>query len=126
MTSLAATIPGNGSSVTPSQAQTIYWRLILAQAICSGLGGGLAFVPAIANVGVYFRRRRVLAMSVNACGSSTGAIVFPAIVQYLKPRIGFPWAVRVVGFVALLLSGIGWQAFWDAPFVVFTTGSFLV
>lgn len=148
MTSLAATVPGGGDTVSQAQAATIYWRLILAQSICTGLGGGLAFVPAIANVGAYFRRRRVLAMSVNACGSSTGAILFPAIVQYLTPRLGFPWAVRVVGFVALFLSVIGnlllrprrtpgvqtrksgpiidWQAFHDIPFVVFTAGSFLV
>jgi MCP family monocarboxylic acid transporter-like MFS transporter 3 len=123
---------------------TEYWQIILAQGICNGIGGGLAFMPAIANVGMYFKKKRVLAMSINACGSSTGAIIFPAIVQYLTPQIGFPWAVRVCGFVALFLSIIGgvllvprkvprntgpmmdWGAFKDTTFAIFSLGSFLI
>jgi MFS transporter, MCT family, solute carrier family 16 (monocarboxylic acid transporters), member 3 len=121
-----------------------YWQTFLSQAICTGVGGGLMFMPAVATVGTYFKRRRVMALSINACGSSTGAIVFPSIVQYLLPTIGFPWAIRVCGFVALFLAISGnlllkprklprrrsplfdWQAFNDLPFSIFSAAVFLV
>ncbi|KAH9900596.1 major facilitator superfamily domain-containing protein [Xylariomycetidae sp. FL2044] len=121
-----------------------YWQVLLAQGFCNGIGGGLMFMPAVANVGTYFKRKRTFAMSVNACGSSTGAILFPAIVQYLTPKIGFAWAVRVCGFVALFLGIVGfvllrprklrrtpgpmvdWSAFRNVSWVVFTSGSFLI
>ncbi|KAI5928567.1 major facilitator superfamily domain-containing protein [Camillea tinctor] len=86
---------------------TEYWQILLAQGFCSGIGGGLMFMPAIANVATYFKRRRNLAMSLNATGSSTGAIVFPAVVQFLTPVIGFPWAMRVCGFIALFFITLG-------------------
>ena len=68
---------------------TEYYQLLLAQGVCVGIGGGIMFMPAIANVATYFKEKRMLAMSINACGSSTGAIIFPAIVQYLIPKVGF-------------------------------------
>ncbi|KAI1335526.1 major facilitator superfamily domain-containing protein [Xylariaceae sp. FL0016] len=123
---------------------TDYWQLLLAQGFCSGVGGGLMFMPGIANVGTYFRKRRTFAMSLNACGSSLGAILFPAIIQYLTPRIGLPWAVRVCGFISLFMVTTGslllrprklrrtraplvdWHAFRYWPFTIFTAGGFLL
>ncbi|KAI1082296.1 major facilitator superfamily domain-containing protein [Whalleya microplaca] len=123
---------------------TQYWQILLAQGFCNGIGGGLMFMPALANLGTYFKRKRSLAMALKACGTSTGAILFPAIIQYLTPKIGFPWAVRICGFIAMSLCIIGftlikprklrrtpgpivdWKAFKNVPYAIFTAGSFLI
>ncbi|KAI1378223.1 MFS general substrate transporter [Hypoxylon crocopeplum] len=121
-----------------------YWQILLAQGFCNGIGGGLMFMPATANVAQYFKKKRSFAVALNGCGSSTGAILFPALVQFLTPRIGFGWAVRTCGFISLVLAVIGfsilkprnlrripapivdWSAFRNAPYVMFSAGAFLV
>ncbi|KAI0383112.1 MFS general substrate transporter [Hypomontagnella monticulosa] len=121
-----------------------YWQILLAQAFCSGIGGGLMFMPATANIAVYFKKKRSLAVALNGCGSSTGAILFPAVIQFLTPKVGFPWAVRICGFIAMILASIGfvllkprklirlpapivdWTAFGDIPYVLFNIGAFLI
>jgi MFS transporter, MCT family, solute carrier family 16 (monocarboxylic acid transporters), member 3 len=123
---------------------TQYWEILLAQGICTGLGLGLMFMPGIAVVGSYFKRKRSLALSITATGTGTGSVVFPATVQYLIPQIGFPWAVRCSAFVALLFSMtavvllrprlpprksgplVEWNALKEPPYVLFTAGGFLV
>ena len=80
---------------------TKYWQLFLAQGVCTGLGNGLIFCPALSLLSTYFSTKRALAIGIAASGSATGGVVFPVIVQQLLPQIGFPWTVRVVGFVML-------------------------
>lgn len=43
---------------------------------------------------------------VLASGTATGGIVIPIIAQQLLPRIGFPWTIRVLGFVVLFNASI--------------------
>lgn len=86
---------------------TKYYQLFLAQGICQGIGNGLLFCPAVALVSTYFpQQKRALALSAVACGGATGGMVFPAIARSLLDRIGFPWTVRVMGFVMLSTSAI--------------------
>lgn len=121
-----------------------YWQIFLAQGICNGIGGGLMFMPATANIATYFKKKRSLAVALNGCGSSTGAILYPAIVQFLTPKIGFHWAVRVCGFISTFLAIIGFcilkprklrrlpapvidlSAFKYAPYTIFSAGAFLI
>ncbi|KAI9811784.1 MAG: hypothetical protein M1826_003095 [Phylliscum demangeonii] len=123
---------------------TRYWQLFLSQGVCMGLGNGLLFCPSISLLSTYFSRKRALAIAIAACGSATGGTIFPAIVQQLLPRIGFPWTVRVLAFVSLAIavvtnvfsrprlpprrSGplIEWAAFKEAPYVLFSLGMFLI
>ncbi|MCJ1457028.1 hypothetical protein MMC28_007394 [Mycoblastus sanguinarius] len=122
---------------------TKYWQLFLAQGVCTGLGNGLIFCPALSLLSTYFSKKRSLAIAIAASGSATGGIVFPVIVQQLLPRIGFPWTVRVLGFVILALqlvtitftkprlpprkSGplVEWGAFTELPYTLFSIGMFL-
>ncbi|KAL0938176.1 MFS monocarboxylate transporter [Colletotrichum truncatum] len=119
-----------------------YWEILLAQGICTGIGLGLMFMPTISVISSYFKRRRAIALTISAAGTGTGSTVFPATVQYLTPKIGFPWAVRCAGFVALFLvivmnlllkprlaprkSGplIEWSAFKEPTYVLFSCGCF--
>jgi MFS family permease len=124
---------------------TRYWQFMLAQGICQGIGNGLLFCSAVANVATYFSpRRRALAVSCVACGGATGGMIFPAIAQSLLHRIGFGWTLRVMGLVMLFNSILvvlfsktrllprpaapllDWAAFRDATFVLYSLGIFLV
>ncbi|RKU44932.1 hypothetical protein DL546_004416 [Coniochaeta pulveracea] len=122
---------------------TTYWQIFLAQGVCTGLGLGTMFMPPITVINSYFKRRRAFALSVSAMGTGLGSVVFPAVVQYLIPKVGFGWAVRCSGFVALVICGIAvvvlkprlqprkkgplveWTAFKEGPYMLFMTGCFL-
>ena len=49
----------------------------------------------------WFRRKRASAIGIVLSGGAVGGIIFPIILQRLIPRIGFPWATRVIGFIIL-------------------------
>lgn len=78
-----------------------YWQVMLAQAICIGLGNGCLFVPSVAILPQYFSTRKALANGIAASGSSLGGVIYPIVFRQLYPRIGFPWATRVLGFISL-------------------------
>lgn len=78
-----------------------YWEIFLAQGVCVGLGTGCLFLPSVAIVATYFTTRRALAIGITAGGGSVGSVIYPIIFRRLQPEIGFGWASRVIGFVAL-------------------------
>jgi MFS family permease len=57
----------------------------------------------LALVGQHIKRKRALAMGIVLAGSSLGGVIWPiAIDKLLKiPRIGFPWTMRIVGFIMI-------------------------
>jgi MFS family permease len=120
-----------------------YWQIFLAQGVCTGLGLGIIFAPAVSVASSYFKKNRSIALSVAAVGTSVGGLVFPSTVQYLIPRIGFRWAARCAALVALVFcasacailrpyvparrkgSLMEWEAFKELPYSLFAAGSFL-
>ncbi|TQV91266.1 MFS monocarboxylate transporter [Cordyceps javanica] len=120
-----------------------YWQLLLSQGLCMGVGCGLMFCPVVSLIPTYFSRHRCLAVGLAGAGSAVGGLVFPAIVSRLLPRIGFPWTMRVLGFMTLttlLVSWmlmrqrtsprrlgpvVEWAAFRDLPYALFSVGMFL-
>lgn len=78
-----------------------YWQLFLAQGVCIGLGSGQIFITAVALIPGWFEGRRALATGLAAGGSAIGGIIYPIVFIRLQPLIGFGWAVRVIGFIAL-------------------------
>ena len=85
---------------------TEYWQVFLTQGICTGIGNGLLFTPALTCVSTYFSKRRALALAIAATGNATGGMVFPAMVETLLPKIGFPWTVRALGFLMLGVTSV--------------------
>ncbi|KAJ5601082.1 hypothetical protein N7510_010616 [Penicillium lagena] len=79
---------------------TNYWQLILAQGVCVGLAAGCLFVPSVALLPQYFRRKRGLANGLAASGSSIGGVVYPIMFNQLQKTVGFPWATRALGFLS--------------------------
>lgn len=51
---------------------TKYWHVLLAQGVCMGLGAGLLYIPSLALVGIWFSRRRSLAMGIVTSGIAVG------------------------------------------------------
>ena len=62
------------------------------------------FVPMISVISTYFdSTKRSFAISITLCGSATGGLVIPIMLNRLIDRIGFGWAVRTLGFMALVM-----------------------
>ena len=84
---------------------TAYWHVFLTQGLCVGLGSGLIYVPSLALVSTLFPpSTRPWAIGCANSGGSVGGIIFTFMLRSLVPAIGFPWAVRAVALVNLVLS----------------------
>ncbi|KAJ5720911.1 uncharacterized protein N7483_008845 [Penicillium malachiteum] len=119
-----------------------YWQALLAQAFCVGIGGGLLFTPTVSLLPTYFSSRIGLAVGIASSGSSLGGVIYPTVLYRLlfNNKISFPWAVRVIGLIALATfilpvlvmrvrvqapkprAIIDWAAFTDGPYIVFSLG----
>ena len=81
-------------------------QAFLALGVVFGLGAGCIFVPGVAIVSTYFNKKRGLAVGITTAGSSVGSVVYLSVFHQLQPRIGFPWTVRIMGFIVLGTSAI--------------------
>ncbi|KAI0154992.1 putative monocarboxylate permease [Xylariaceae sp. FL1272] len=123
---------------------TKYWQIFLAQGLCTGLGMGVLYMPAVAVIGSYWKKNKAMALGMAASGSGTGSIIFPLVVQNLQPKVGFARAVQVQGYIALVFAIIlnlllrprlmprkagplvEWHAFLEPAYALFTIGVFLI
>ncbi|KAK7030429.1 hypothetical protein VNI00_014173 [Paramarasmius palmivorus] len=121
---------------------TQYWHFILCQGLLTGIASGCLFGPTVGIIGHWFRRRRGLAMGLMAVGSSAGGTVFPIATRQLIAKVGFPWTMRILGFILLFALSIpnltlarrlppknvkgglfNWALFKSAPFTIYTLGA---
>lgn len=118
------------------------WHVFLSQGVCLGIANGLQFCPSMALVSTYFVKRRAFALGFTALGSCTGGVIFPVIVQQCLPSLGFPWTIRIIGFIMLLMNAItialyrtrlpprktgplvDWASFKELPYALYCTGAF--
>ncbi|KAF5347922.1 hypothetical protein D9756_010140 [Leucocoprinus leucothites] len=124
---------------------TQYWQFLLCQGFVVGLASGGIFGPSGAIIAHWFKKKRGRALGFRAMGSSIGGTVIPIAAKNLIPRIGFPWTVRIIGFILLLVVGIcnltirrrlppvnvkgglfNLSAFRDAPFTIYCASSFFI
>ncbi|EJU01494.1 MFS general substrate transporter [Dacryopinax primogenitus] len=82
-----------------------YWHFVLAQGIVVGLGSGWVFGPTMAVVSHWWHKKRSMAFGIVAIGSSLGGTVLPIAVSKLLPLVGFPWTMRIIGFILLGATG---------------------
>ncbi|KAF8916732.1 major facilitator superfamily domain-containing protein [Mucidula mucida] len=72
-----------------------YYQVFLAQGVGAGLAIGIMYIPGIAVVSHYFRRRRAFAMGIAASGSGLGGAVQPIMLNKLfHGSLGFNNGVR--------------------------------
>lgn len=84
---------------------TEFYQFLLSFGVLGGLSASLLFNPAIAAIGHWFHKRRAFATGVACTAGGIGGIGFPLVVNYLAPRIGFPWAIRVISLISVV-SGV--------------------
>ncbi|KAJ6590868.1 major facilitator superfamily domain-containing protein [Mycena sp. CBHHK59/15] len=81
-----------------------FYQVFLAHGIANGIGAGMTYVPCVAVISHHFQKRRALAMTVVASGSSLGAVIHPIMLNNtLNGPLGFANAVRAS---AGLISGL--------------------
>lgn len=121
---------------------TEYYQIILAQGVVVGIGCTCAFVPSVSVISSYFTTKRAFAMGICASGSSLGGVIYPIMAHKLIPRLGFPWTVRILGFmifgsmaIAITLlkvrlpprkphNMVHWSSFKDFTFIILSLGIF--
>ncbi|KAF2490826.1 MFS general substrate transporter [Lophium mytilinum] len=120
-----------------------YWQVMLAQGVVIGLGCGCLFLPSVAIVSTYFTTKKAFATGIVAVGGSVGGVLYSLLFARLQPSIGFAWATRTIGFIALATLGISaavlrvrvlpparrrlldHTAFREIPYTVFSIAEFL-
>ncbi|KAB8256587.1 MFS general substrate transporter [Aspergillus pseudonomiae] len=78
-----------------------YYQFILGFSVLGGLSASAILPPAFGTINHWFYRRRGLATGVSSTCGGIGGIILTYIFGTLRDRIGFPWAVRVLGFLFL-------------------------
>lgn len=82
-----------------------YWQFILCQGLAIGLGCGMIFGPCMGITSHWFKKRRGIALGLMAVGSSVGGTIFPIAAKRLIAEVGFPWTMRILGFILMLTLG---------------------
>lgn len=49
----------------------VYWQVLLAQGVCSGIGLGFVYMPAVVVMTAYFDKKQALAMGLGCSGKSS-------------------------------------------------------
>ncbi|EHA19888.1 hypothetical protein ASPNIDRAFT_179368 [Aspergillus niger ATCC 1015] len=94
---------------------TEYYQVFLSQGVCSGIGCGLIYVPALSLASTLFTTRRSIAVGLLSSGASIGGTVFPILFIRLQPLIGFPWTARTLAFIQIACSCVA------VPLLIATT-----
>ncbi len=67
------------------------------------MGTSLLITPSIAAIGHFFQKRRGFASGVASTGAGIGGVIFSLTLTSLFDRVGWAWAVRILGFVCIVL-----------------------
>jgi MFS family permease len=79
---------------------TALWHFILAQGLLIGmLGASATFGPLVADISLWFERRRGLAVALVASGNYLAGTIWPPILRYMIDAAGWRQAYLVVGAV---------------------------
>ncbi|KAI0839622.1 MFS general substrate transporter [Hypoxylon sp. FL0890] len=82
---------------------TEYWHFMLSWGILNGIGTSLLFIPCLTAIGHFFCERRGFASGLASTGGGLGGVAFPLIIQSLFDKVGWGWAIRILGFICLFL-----------------------
>ncbi|CAL8578617.1 hypothetical protein XPA_004386 [Xanthoria parietina] len=80
---------------------TRYYHLFLSQAVCSPLGASCMYYACAGCITTWFWRRRATAFGIAATGAPVGGVVMAGLFVGLVPRVGYPWTMRIIGFLML-------------------------
>ncbi|TID22810.1 MFS general substrate transporter [Venturia nashicola] len=78
---------------------TLYWQFLLCCGFLGGITGATLTTTSLAVVAHWFKTRRGLAQGIAMTGSSFGGLTIPLILRNTLPKYGFPWSMRILGFL---------------------------
>lgn len=82
---------------------TALWQFILAQAVLIGmLGSSATFGPMVADVSLWFVRRRGIAVAVVASGNYLSGTLWPPLLQYAIETVGWRQAHAGIGVLCIV------------------------
>lgn len=79
---------------------------MLSFGVLGGTSASLLFNPSLAAIGHWFAKRRAFATGVACTAGGIGGIVFPLVILYLAPTVGFPWALRVIALLCAVVLAV--------------------
>ncbi|KAF4816094.1 MFS transporter asaE [Colletotrichum siamense] len=85
---------------------TEFWHLLLSFGILGGISASLLFYPSVSAISHWFYRRRSLATGLSFTAGGLGGVIYPLIILYLAPVIGFPWSIRIIGFISVVTTAL--------------------
>ncbi|KAL4876837.1 major facilitator superfamily domain-containing protein [Aspergillus karnatakaensis] len=124
---------------------TEYYQIFLSFSVLGGISACTLFNPAVTVIGHWFNRRRGLATGIACTAGGLGGVVFPLVVMFAAPKIGFGWAIRIIALLSAVLlfiacflmrtrfsrskgtsAAIDFKALADPPYLTTTIAIFLV
>jgi MFS family permease len=84
-----------------------YWHFMLDFGVLLGASTACIFSPSVAAVGHWFKARRGLATGIATTGGALGGVMWPLVLQYLIPQVGWAWTLRILGFIYMFLLALG-------------------
>jgi len=89
--------------VLAAQAQSL-WQFVAVQAVFIGMFGGSAFLgPLVADVSMWFQRRRGIAVAIVASGNYLSGAFWPPIMQYGIDEFGWRQTHIGIGIVCIII-----------------------
>lgn len=80
-----------------------YWQFILAQALLIGmLGSSSTFGPLVADVSLWFMRKRGIAVAIVASGNYLAGAIWPPLLQHAIENYGWRHAYAGIGIVCVV------------------------
>lgn len=89
---------GLAVSAAASSLVVLYFTI----GVCTGLGFGLIYLPAIVSVSMYFEKRRAFATGIAVCGSGLGTFIMAPVTQGLIAEFGWKGSLLITAAIVLL------------------------
>jgi MFS family permease len=92
-----------GVGYVAAASATTLWQFLLAQALLIGmLGSSATFGPMVADVSLWFRRRRGIAVAIVASGNYLAGTIWPPLLQAAIETVGWRQAHLGIGILCVL------------------------
>ncbi|CAG8202494.1 unnamed protein product [Penicillium salamii] len=83
-----------------------YYQIFLFFSVLGGLSACTLFTPAVSAVGHWFQIRRGYATGVACTAGGVGGVIFPLIILFAAPKVGFGWAIRIIALLSAVLCTV--------------------
>ncbi|SCW01169.1 LAFE_0D06612g1_1 [Lachancea fermentati] len=76
------------------------WQFVICLSCLNGIGTGVLSSPLLGVICHYFDKKRSLATALAINGGSIGGVVYPLVLRSLYTKVGYPWTMRIMAFMA--------------------------